>query len=218
MSRTKKQNYKKQKQRKHTAVHATIFALVSVFIILVLTVIELHPVKSVPAWGGPEESLALATVTGKVFAAANQRNGDLCQILFTPAEVNALLAMIQRMYANAKKPSDPPIYAKWENGCSNTACSIKFAGIYLNFYLQIVPSYNNGKLYMQIADCRVGKLPLPAAITEKALNKELAKQIQKDQRLQSVLSLLHCLRVEKSGEVQVEILRKNSGKLLRSFF
>ena len=180
-------------------------------------IVELRPVKSVPAWGGPEESLALATITTKIFTATKQRNNEFCRINFSKSEVNALLTMLLRIYANEKKPADPPVYAIWSNGFSDTACTIKFAGIYLNFYLAITPSYSNGKLYLQVTGSRLGKLPLPDSMIEKALNDELHKQIGKDRRLQHALSLLHSLQAEKNGEIQIEILRKNSGRLIRSF-
>ncbi len=206
-----------KKSAGRTALQATMFAIVFVLIILTLLIVELRPVKSVSSWGGPEESLALATITTKVFTAANQRNSGLCRIIFTKSEVNALLTMLLRMYANEKKTTDPPVYAEWLDGFSDTSCSVKFAGIYLNFYLAITPSYNNGKLYLRAANCRLGKLPLPDGMVEKALNDELNKLISKDRRLQNALLLLHSFRAEKSGEVQIEFLRKNSGKLIRSF-
>lgn len=210
-------SFSSKKSGKRTAVHAALFAIVSVFVILVLLIVELHPVKSVPNWGGPEESLMLATITAKIFSAGRQRKNEICRLTFTSSEVNTMLAMILRMYSNEKKPADPAIYAVWSNGCSDTECSIKFSGIYFNLYLKITPSYSNGKLHLQVTDCRLGKMPLPDSIVEKVLNDEVNKRIAADRRLRQGLSLLHNLHAEKNGEVQIELLRKNSGKLIRSF-
>ena len=204
--------------RKKTALQAVLFVIVLVLTILALMIVELHPVKSVPAWVGPEESLALATITAKVFAAANQKQNEICRINFSQRETNTMLAMLLGIYNSTKNDDDPPVYAIWNKGFSDTSCSIKVAGLYLNFYLQIIPSYSNGKLYVQVASCRIGKFPLPAGTVEKALNDELTEQINNDFRLQQGLALLHSLQVEKSGDIQIEVLRKNSKRLLKSLF
>ncbi len=151
----------------------------------------------------------------------NQKNraSEFLLLNFTPAEVNALTAMALRMYANNKKVSDPPVYAVWNtDGTLNTECSIKYAGVYFNIYTRLVPSVSGGKIHLQIINCRLGKLPLSAKMAEKAVNSRLNEEICKDKRLQKSLSLIYSLQAEKSGEVQVKILRKNSGKLLKSIF
>ena len=209
-------------KKKHTALQATIFAAITIVLVLILLVVELRPVRSFPSWGGTGESFALATISAKVFAAMNGsgRSADeYCTMIFSPDEVNAMLAMILRVYANEKKPGDPPLYAKWnKGGWSDTECSIKFAGIYFNFYLQTAPSISKGKLFIAVSKCRLGKLPLPADAVEKALNNRLQQEINKDYRLQKSLSLIHSLQAEKNGELRIEVPRKNSGKLLKSIF
>ena len=212
---------KQRKQRKHTALHATLFAIVTVVIILALMIVELRPVKSVSSLPGPLESLALATVAGKFFAAIQQSNSrrESIQLTLSPAETHALLTMALRSYANEKKPEDPQIYAEWDSsGSMNAECSMKIAGMYFNFYAQIIPSVNQSKVYLQIKSCRLGKLPLPAEIVEKAVNSRLNEEISQDKSLKKKLSLIDSLLVEKSGEIQIKFLRKNSGKLLRSAF
>ena len=200
---------------KRTAIQATVFAITCVLLILVLTVVEFRPVKSVSAWGGAEESLALSTIAAKFFAAANQRKKTPCIITFSPAEVHALLNILQRIYANEKKPGDPSFYAVWNKGFSDTACSFKFAGVYWNFYLQITPSYSNGKLHLQIRSCRLGNLPLPAGTVEKTVNDELQRRISKNRKLQYALQQFLSLQAKENGELQIEILRKNTGNMLK---
>ena len=220
-----KKNYKKTtaaaKKNKPTALHATLFAIVAVLLILVLLVVELRPVKSVSGWGGPEESLALASVAGKVFASMqkSERRSEFLYLTLSPAETQALLTMALRVYSNEKKPEDPQLYADWNSiGSMDTGCSIKFAGIYFNFYARVIPSVSRGKVYLQIKSCRIGKLPLPSGIVEQAVNSRLNEEISQDKRLRKTLSLIDTLQAEKSGEIQIKFLRKNSGKLLRSFF
>ena len=220
-----KKNYKKTtaaaKKNKHTALHATLFAIVAVLLILVLMVVELRPVKSVSGWGGPEESLALASVAGKVFASLNQsdRRKEFLSLTLSHAETRALLTMALRAHAVEKKADAPLVYAEWNtDGSLNAECSIKFAGMYFNFYTQLIPAVSSGKVYLQINKCRIGKLPLPAGMVEKIVNSRLQQEISKDKRLHRTLSLIDTLQAEKNGEIQLKVLRKNSGKLLKSIF
>ena len=195
MANKKKTHNKRTKSGKSKILQATLFAIVCVLIILVLMIVELRPVKSVSSWGGPEESLALATIANKVFLLPTQTGdpgSEYITINFSAREVNAMLTMALRMYNNEKKPQDPPVYAAWtKTGSCNAECSIKFAAIYFNFYLQTIPSVKDGKIYVQVNSCRLGKFPLPAGAVEKILNQEIAKLISKDHRRQKVLPVIH---------------------------
>ncbi|MBR2357296.1 MAG: hypothetical protein IKA65_04645 [Lentisphaeria bacterium] len=208
-----------RKPRNNTALQATIYAIVFIIITLALLLVEFRPVKTIPAWGGAEESLASATAAGKVFAAfqtSNRKRNEICAITFSQAEANALLAAMLRNYESHRKTNDPQVYAKWQNGLCAVECSKKFAFIYLNFYLFIQPEIHNGKLDIQVHSPRLGKIPLPAQIVEKVLNTELSKHIAGDHRLSSGLGLIHILQAEKSGEIRIEFLRKKSGAIIRS--
>lgn len=208
-----------RKSRSNTALQATLYAVVFIIITLALLLLEFRPVKTIPTWGGAEESLASATAAGKVFAAfqtSNRKRNEICTITFSQTEANALLAAMLRNYESHRKTGDPQVYAKWQNGLCAVECSKKFAFIYLNFYLFIQPEIHNGKLDIQVRSPRLGTLPLPAKIVEKVLNDELNKHIARDHRLSKGLTLIHTLQTEKSGEIRIEFLRKKSGSIIRS--
>lgn len=199
---------------------ASCIAIIIIFILLlpVLLVVELTPVKSVPA---TSDSMAIATISSKTFALLGQledKRNKVCSVNFSGQEINALLVMLMQYYASEKNPTDPLLYLQWQENFCRIDSSIKFAGIYLNFYLQIIPSIDSGKIYLQIISCHLGKLPLPAKIAEKILNKELSEKLAKERKLQKYLPCIHSLQAQKSGGIELQLLRKSAEKILKSFF
>ncbi len=219
---TKKQGTTRiRKNKRNTALQAVIFFVICVMAVLFLTIVQYRPVNSVPAWPDASESIAMASCAGKIFAVVNQqrksRNGnETTSITFNSGEVNAMLAVGLRAYANKKKEPDPQIYAKWDNGKCQAGCSIKFAGMYLNFYARLTPSIDRGKLYIQVTQSRLGKLPLPDKAVEKALNEELNEHIAKDRKLRNALEMITSLQSADNGDLRIEFLRRNSSKMIRS--
>ncbi len=211
------------KKNRHTLRNAIIAILASALLLIVLLLAAVFSLKPIPAVNpipDPQEQIALAKFSGKVFKtvsqAGQQRQAD-CVFRFTSEEINAVMNNLLRIWHNSKDETDPDIYIRWQNGLAQIAASYEWCGLYLNIYMTAAISIHSGKLSIKIESCRLGSLPLPPGKVEEAVAGRIA-ELTASEHCARILSMVERMQAQDNDVLEVVVNTRYAPGLMMSFF
>lgn len=214
-------------EKKSLAARITEFFFTIVFILIITLVLLALMIFD---WRAPDnkstdfagDSIYLMRISGKIVSAiqtANTGKSQLCTIILTGEELNAITNMALQFYRTQEKAKDLHIAAQWQKGLCRAACTLTVCkGVYLKAQADLIPFFEDQKLKIQLDSCRVGAVPLPRKVLEKFINELIEENLAKDKKAQKILPLLHKAEITPEGGLLLQVPVQQAFRLMGLLF